>query len=74
MYSALVQSHMQYSIIIWGEMNNLAQLQTFQNFITTKFNIKNVASMQELLDHRLKKKFFELDYLLLQHFEIFTYY
>ncbi|XP_050056263.1 uncharacterized protein LOC126549906 [Aphis gossypii] len=42
--------------------------------ITSKFNIVDVASMQQLLDHRLKKEFYDLDYLILQYFEIFTCY
>lgn len=70
MYVALVQSYLQYSITIWREKNNLNQLQNLQNYITTIFNIKNIAYMQELLYHRLKKEFFKLDYLLLQYFEI----
>jgi len=73
-YAALVQSHLQYSITIWGHSYNLTQLQALQNVITTKFNIKNVASMQDLLDHRLKKEFYDFDYLILQYFEIFTCY
>ena len=73
-YSALVQSHLQYSITIWGDSYNLKQLQNLQNSITSKFNIKNVPSMQELLDHRLKKEFYDFDYLILQYFGIFSGY
>ncbi|KAE9522560.1 hypothetical protein AGLY_017044 [Aphis glycines] len=73
-YSALIQSHLQYAITIWGDSYNLNQLHNLQNSITSKFNIKDIVSMHDLLNHRLKKEFYEFDYLILQYFEIFTSY
>ena len=54
-YSALIQSHLQYATTIWGEKNNLNQLHSLQNSITSKFNIKDIVSMHDLLNHKLKK-------------------
>ena len=74
-YSALIQSHLQYAISIWGERDKLNKLQDIVNNITTKFEIEGVDSVKDLLLNRLKikKEYYNLHYLILQYYEIFKY-
>lgn len=74
-YSALIQSHLQYAIYIWGEKDKLDKLQDIVNNIITKFKIEGVDSVKDLLLNRLKikKEYYNLHYLILQYYEIFKY-
>jgi len=72
-YSALVQSHLQYAISIWGEKDKLNKLQDIVNNIITKFKIEEVDPVKDLLLHRLKKEYYNLHYLILLYYEIFSY-
>lgn len=56
MYSALIQSHLQYTIYIWGKKDKLDKLQDIVNNIITKFEIEGVDSVKDLLLNRLKIK------------------
>jgi len=72
-YSALIQSHLQYAISIWGEKDKLNKLQDIINNIITKFQIEDIEPLHDLLIHRLRKEYYNLHYLIREYYEIFKY-
>lgn len=50
-YSALVQSYLQYAILIWGE-GNTDKLNQFVNYVIARFNLEQIPTLDELCKHK----------------------